>query len=132
MAAYKAKSQTGPAILMRSYLARVLISCLLPCLVLTSPAEAGARWTFCVASALGSKDIWITNVFAALRDRERLEGDLKSLLTNQGAAHVIAQCPSPQDDKTEVVNAQLAAADFNRKLGNSLHEVDAPEFEPRR
>ena len=40
--------------------------------------------------------------------------------------------PAAQDDKTEVVNAQFTAAEFNRKLGHTLHEVGAPEFEPRR
>ena len=39
---------------------------------------------------------------------------------------------APNGDKTAAVNAQFAAADFNRKLGHTLHEVAAPEFAPRR
>lgn len=97
-----------------------------------APAEASAGWTFCVAASPGGKDVWITDVFAAARDRERLEVDLKGYLKTQGIAGAVAQCPVPKDDKTDVVNAQFTAAEFNRKLGHALHEVAAPEFEPRR
>lgn len=90
------------------------------------PAPASAAWTFCVAASPGGRDVWITDVFAATRDR--LEGDLKA----QGVASAVAQCPLPQDDKTNVVNARFTAAEFNRKLGHALHEVVAPEFELRR
>jgi len=105
---------------------------LLAALVGAAPAKAGDAWTFCVAAAPGGKDVWITDVFAANRDRERLEADLKAFLRTQGAPSAVAQCPLPQDDKTDVVNAQFTAAEFNRKLGHALHEVAAPEFEPRR
>jgi hypothetical protein len=38
----------------------------------------------------------------------------------------------PSDDKTNVVNAQVAAEDYNHKLGATLHAVAAQEFPPRR
>jgi hypothetical protein len=101
-------------------------------LLAAAPMPASAAWTFCVAAAPGSTDVWITDVFAAARDRERLEMDLKSYLKTQGVPGVVAQCPLPKDDKTEVVNAQFTAAEFNRTLGHALHEVIAPEFEPKR
>ena len=44
----------------------------------------------------------------------------------------VAQCPAPRDDKVEVVNAQFTASEFHHKLGDTLHEVFAPEFDPRR
>ena len=113
---------------MRSIATRSLLALLLG----AAPAPASAAWTFCVAAAPGGKDIWITDVFAATRDRDRLEGDLKGYLKAMGVGGAVAQCPLPQDDKTDVVNAQFTAADFNRKLGHTLHEVAAPEFEPRR
>jgi hypothetical protein len=97
-----------------------------------SSARAEGGWTFCVASASGLKDVWITDVFAANRNRERLEQDLKGLLRAQGVEHAVAQCPAPEADKTAAVNAQFTAAEFNRKLGRALHEVSAPEFEPRK
>jgi len=97
-----------------------------------APLPASAGWTFCVAAAPDGKDVWITDVFQASRDRERLEAELKSFLKGQGVAGAVAQCPLPKDDKTEVVNAQFTAAEFNRKLGHTLHEVAAAEFEPRR
>jgi hypothetical protein len=96
-----------------------------------APAAAGERWTFCVASALGAKDVWISDVFAG-SDRERLEAQFKDILQRQGVARVVAQCPLPSDDKTSVVNAQIAAEDFNRKLGAVLHAAPAQEFPLRR
>jgi len=113
---------------MRFAATRIVVGLLLA----AAPLPASAGWTFCVAAAPGDKDVWITDVFAANRDRERLETDLKVYLKAAGVAGAVAQCPLPQDDKTEVVNAQFTAAEFNRKLGHALHEVGAPEFEPRR
>jgi hypothetical protein len=95
------------------------------------PAKA-AGWTFCVAESGRGKDIWITAVFPAARDRGRLEMDLKSYLRGRGVAADDAQCPAPKDDKTEMVNAQFSAAEFHRKLGDALHEITAPEFAPPR
>jgi hypothetical protein len=99
---------------------------------LERPAAASDRWTFCVASALGAKDVWITEVFLATLDGERLEANLKSILVRQGSPRIVAQCPQPNDDKTSVVNAQVAAEDYNHKLGATLHAVSAQEFPPRR
>jgi hypothetical protein len=95
-------------------------------------ASADTVWTFCVAESGGGRDIWITGVFPATRDRERLESDMKSLLRARGIPGAIAQCPAPKEDKTEMVNAQFTAAEFHQKLGDKLHEVAAPEFDPPR
>jgi hypothetical protein len=91
-------------------------------------AESGERWTFCVAASHEGKDVWISDVFSATHDRERLEGELKAYLQQHGGPNVDAQCPAPRDDKTAVVNAQFTAAQFNRKLGATLHEVAASVF----
>ena len=90
-----------------------------------SQASAEPRWTFCVAQALGTKDVWVTDLFVAQVDRERLETGLRSLLEREGHARVVAQCPRPSDDKVAVVNSQTTAEEFNRKLGSVLHEVPA-------
>ncbi len=113
---------------MCALLARILLSLPLLC----APAYASAGWTFCVAASSDGKNIWITSVFPASRDRERLEADLRAYLKGRGVPGADAQCPAPKDDKTEMVNAQFTAAEFHRKLGDTLHEVDAPEFDPRR
>jgi hypothetical protein len=104
----------------------VLFASLCPC-----PAVASPLWTFCVASALGTKDVWITEVFPATPNRERLEAELKSLLEREGHSHIVAQCPAPSGDKVSVVNAQTTAEEFNRKLGSTLHGVSAREFPVR-
>ena len=31
-----------------------------------------------------------------------------------------------------MVNAQFTATEFHRKLGDTMHEVMAPEFDPKR
>jgi hypothetical protein len=111
---------------MRRSIALVAIAVGLPAL-----ADAAPRWTFCVAASKSGAEVWITDVFAAERDREQLESAFKALLERRGA-RADAQCPLPRDDKTEAVNAQFEAEEFNRKLGATLHAVLAGEFPPRR
>src|SRR5260370_41320609 len=68
-----------------------------------SAAEAAPqRWTFCVAWQPGSNDVWITDVFAATIDRDKLEAELRSLLGRQVASRFVAQCPLPRADNTAV------------------------------
>jgi hypothetical protein len=99
-------------------IALVAIAVGLPAVALAQP-----RWTFCVAASKSGADVWITNVFAAERDREQLESAFKAMLVRAGAAGADAQCPLPREDKTEAVNAQFEAEEFNRKLGATLHEA---------
>ena len=112
---------------MRQSIALVAIAIGVPAL-----ADAAPRWTFCVAASKSGADVWITDVFASERDRERLESAFKGMLERMGAAGADAQCPLPREDKTEAVNAQFEAEEFNRKLGATLHAVLAGEFAPRR
>jgi hypothetical protein len=110
------------------------ISIALLAIVVSLPAVALAqpRWTFCVASSKSGADVWITDVFAAERDREQLESAFKTRVERLGAAGADAQCPMPRDDKTEAVNARFEAEEFNRKLGAKLHAIVAGGFPPRR
>lgn len=78
---------------------------------------AAPRWTFCVATANGASDIWITDVFQAGSDREKLEGAFKSAVERLGAAGADVQCPSARDDKTVAVNAQIDAEACERVSG---------------
>jgi hypothetical protein len=93
-------------------------------LVVLLAAASPARWTFCVAES--GRDIWITDVFAAARGRERLEAEFAAGLRARGVARPDAQCPAPQADKTDVVNAQFTALEFHRKLGDVLHVAEPP------
>jgi hypothetical protein len=111
---------------MRQSIALIAILIGLPAL-----ADAGPRWTFCVAASKSGADVWITDVFAAERDRVELESAFKAMVERTGA-RADAQCPQPREDKTEAVNAQFEAEAFNRKLGATLHAVIAAEFPPRR
>ncbi len=111
---------------MRGSIALVAIVAGLPALAAAEP-----RWTFCVAASKSGADVWITDVFAAERDREQLESAFKAMIERTGG-RADAQCPQPREDKTEAVNAQFEAEEFNRKLGATLHAVLASEFPPRR
>jgi hypothetical protein len=93
-------------------------------LVVAAASPVGARWTFCVAEA--GQEVWITGIFAATRKRETLEAEFAASLRAQGVADPDAQCPAPQADKIEVFNAQFTAAEFHRKLGQTLHSATAP------
>jgi len=112
---------------MRGAIAWAAIGVCLPGLALAQP-----RWTFCVAASKSGADVWITDVFAASRDREQLESAFKAMLARAGASGADAQCPEPREDKTEAVNAEFEAEEFNRKLGVALHPAPAGEFPPRR
>jgi hypothetical protein len=111
---------------MRRSIALVAVAVGLPAL-----AEAQPRWTFCVAASKSGADVWITDVFAAEHDRVELEYAFKAMIERSGA-RIDAQCPQPREDKTEAVNAQFEAEEFNRELGATLHAVLAGEFPPRR
>jgi hypothetical protein len=111
---------------MRRPIALIAIAVCLPAL-----ADPQPRWTFCVGASKSGADVWITDVFAADRDREQLESAFKAMLERAGA-RADAQCPLPREDKTEAVNAQFEAEEFNRKLGATLHAAPASEFPPRR
>ena len=111
---------------------RRLIALTLAICVAGPPAGAAELWTFCVATALGGKDVWISDIFPAAVDREELEDGFKSLVERQGSSRVVAQCPQPNEDKVGVVNAQIAAEAFNRKLGAALHAISAQDFSRRR
>ena len=54
------------------------------------------------------------------------------MLARAGASGADAQCPEPREDKTEAVNAEFEAEEFNRKLGATLHAAQLGEFSPRR
>ena len=47
-------------------------------------AFAAQQWTFCVASAQGARDVWISDVFAVTASRQGLEAELKRALERQG------------------------------------------------
>jgi hypothetical protein len=109
---------------MRISIALVAIAVCVPALALAQP-----RWTFCIAASKSGADVWITDVFAAERDREQLENAFRAMLERTGAD---GQCPLPRENKTEAVNAQFEAEEFNRQLGATLHTASASEFPSRR
>jgi hypothetical protein len=94
-------------------------------------SEASQMWTFCVASAPGGGEVWITKPFAWSGDRRALEAAMQSALKQREGERAQAQCPQPSPDKVAVVNAQTTAIEFNRKLGAILHELPEDEFPPR-
>ena len=111
---------------------RPLLVLVMACAFLPAAAAAETRWTFCVASAAETRDVWISEVFAAGADRERLEDEFKAAITRASANRVVAQCPAPKDDKTEAINDRFVAEEFNRKLDADIHAFSSQQFPPRR
>jgi hypothetical protein len=92
--------------------------------VLVATAQPASKgWTFCIAEA--GDDIFVTEVFQAALDREKLEASFAARLRPRSLAHPDVQCPAPLPDKTAAVNAQFTAIAFQRKLGRTLH-VEPP------
>jgi hypothetical protein len=89
--------------------------------LLIAAASPSPRWTFCVAES--GADVWISGVFSAAEPRERLEARFSKQLRAQGVVNPVTQCPEPNADKTEAFNAQFTAAEFHRKLGQTLHAL---------
>jgi hypothetical protein len=89
--------------------------------------EASQMWTFCVGSAPGGGEVWITNPFESSSDRHVLELAMQSALKLRGE-RVLAKCPQPSSDKIAVVNARTTAIESNRKLGSILHELPEHDF----
>jgi hypothetical protein len=100
--------------------------------LLPAAAEAGPRWTFCVAAADGGAEVFISDVFAAEGSRERLESAFRAAVERMGAARADVQCPEPREDRTEAVNAQIDAEAFNRRMGATLRAVSASDFPAER
>src|SRR5271165_445766 len=109
----------------RLALAAVLVS--LPGLVFAAP-----RWTFCVAAAQDGVEVWLSEVFQAGENREKLEGAFKTAVERLGATGAVAQCPQPREDKTVALNAQIDAEAFNRKMGANIHAVATNDFPGRK
>jgi len=114
---------------MRFSIALMAIAVCLPAAALAQPQP---RWTFCVAASKSGADVWISDVFLAERNRLEYESAFRAMLERKGAARPDAQCPEPLDDKTQAVNAEFEAEQFNRELGATLHPVFAGEFPARR
>jgi len=91
-------------------------------------SDAQQKWTFCIASAPGGGEVWITDPFASSSDRHALELAMQTTLKLHAGERVSAQCPQPSSDKVAVVNAQTTAIAFNRKLGAILHALPESEF----
>jgi len=75
---------------------------------------------------------WAAQGLDAARRAAAVKAKSKPKPAKTKGASADAQCPLPREDKTEAVNAQFEAEEFNRKLGATLHAVFAGEFPPRR
>jgi hypothetical protein len=93
-----------------------------------SASEAAQMWTFCVASAPGGGEVWITAPFASSSDRRALEAAMQTTLKRHEGERALAQCPQPSADKAAVVDAQQAAIALNRKHGAILHALPQQDF----
>jgi len=102
----------------------------LAALALSLPAAAQPlpRWTFCVATAADSDEIFMSPVFAADGPRERLEGAFAKTVEKLGAAGASARCASPRADRAVALRALVGAEAVDRERGATLHAVAASDF----
>jgi len=88
--------------------------------VLVAAAQPATKgWTFCIAEA--GDDIFVTEVFKVALEREKLEALYAAKLRTGGVSHADVQCPAPLGEKTDAINAQFVAIEFQRKLSHRLH-----------
>jgi hypothetical protein len=97
--------------------------------VLVAAAQPTTKgWTFCIAEA--GDDIFVTEVFRATLEREKLETVYAAKLRTQGVPRADVQCPAPLGEKTDAINAQFVAIEFQRKLSHHLHVEPPPPLKP--
>jgi len=94
----------------------------------SSAATGAERWTYCVASDLEAKVAWVSAVFQPAVNREILEAEFRAYVSSRFSKRVVAQCPSPKSDRTEVVNDAFAAEQFNQKLGAVVRVLAPRDF----
>ena len=108
---------------MRSLAALAVLLVALP-----AAAQPQSRWTFCVASAAGADQIFMSAVFVAAAPRARLESAFAATVARLGAAGATALCPNPRPDKDVVLDALSNAEKVDRERGATLRAVAASDF----
>ena len=99
--------------------------------LIVGPAHASSGWTFCVAEAGGGRDIWITGVFPAVRDRERLEAEIE-VLPEKPRDFRHRAMPGAQGRQGRGGQRAIHGLRVPPQARRTLHEVFAPELDSRR
>ena len=104
-------------------------SCAFGLALMASLAGAGAAtagdWRFCVGVAPASHETVITDIFASSEDSARLERRFEAYYRGRDGRALTFQCPRGYDDRTQALNAQTTALQFDQQMGFAVSNLGA-------
>jgi hypothetical protein len=86
------------------------------------------EWRFCVGVAPAAHETVITDIFASAAESARIEHRLEAYFRARKGVSLTFQCPRGAPERFSALNAQTAALQFNRKLGNAINGLPAGEI----
>lgn len=93
------------------------------CVVQGGGAQAES-WRFCVAANNQLHKVFVSELFASAAERAELEARLTRQLREQGETGFTPQCPLAGADRTEAINAQSEAINFNQALHYAISPLE--------
>ncbi|MGO8738253.1 hypothetical protein [Rhodoblastus sp.] len=90
-----------------------------------SGAAAAGDWRFCVGVAPASHETVITDIFASPEESARLERRFEAYYRGRDGRALTFQCPRGYDDRTEALNAQTTALQFDQQMGFAVSNLAA-------
>jgi hypothetical protein len=91
-------------------------------------AGSSEEWRFCVGVAPSAHETVITDIFASAAESARIEHRLEAYFRARKGKTLTFQCPRGAQERFAALNAQTAALQFNRKLGNAVNGLPAAEI----
>jgi hypothetical protein len=91
-------------------------------LVAAGAAKAG-DWRFCVGVAPDSHETVITDIFASPEESTRLERRFEAYYRGRDGRALTFQCPRGYDDRTQALNAQTTALQFDQQMGFAVSNL---------
>jgi hypothetical protein len=92
--------------------------------VAAGAARAG-DWRFCVGVAPASHETVITDIFASPEESARLERRFEAYYRGRDGRALTFQCPRGYDDRTQALNAQTTALQFDQQMGFAVSNLGA-------
>ncbi|WP_298352928.1 hypothetical protein [Rhodoblastus sp.] len=97
-------------------------------LVLPLVAAGAAKadeWRFCVGLAPDSHETVITDIFASPEESTRLERRFEAYYRGRNGRALTFQCPRGYSDRTQALNAQTTALQFDQQMGFAVSNLAA-------
>lgn len=88
---------------------------------------AAAQWRFCVGVAPASHRVVITGIFASDADSATLQRDLQAYMRDRKGETLTFLCPRGAPNRTQAIDAQNQALQFDRNMGFSVNDLPAAD-----